>query len=123
AGINGRGSMGAKKQVAVCVINLKGGVGKSTITALLARRAFSNRKLNVLAVDLDPQANLSQALLGDNYVKFLKEGYPSIVEVFNGYRPPTTTSGPTVLSADDAIQTVNKLADRSLQLIPSRFDF
>lgn len=115
--------MGAKKQVVVCVINLKGGVGKSTITALLARRAFSNRKLNVLAVDLDPQANLSQALLGDNYVSFLKEGHPSIVEIFNGYRPPTATSGPTSLAADDAIQTVNKLGDRSLQLIPSRFDF
>ena len=44
----------------VCVINLKGGVGKSTISALLARRAYNSRGLDVLAIDLDPQANLSQ---------------------------------------------------------------
>lgn len=45
----------------VCVINLKGGVGKSTIAALLARRAYSHRNKDVLAIDIDPQANLSQA--------------------------------------------------------------
>jgi len=45
--------------VSVCVINLKGGVGKSTIATLLARRAYTERSLDVLAVDLDSQANLS----------------------------------------------------------------
>ena len=51
----------------VCVINLKGGVGKSTITALLARHAYSRRKKDVLAIDIDPQANLSQALMRSQY--------------------------------------------------------
>lgn len=45
--------------ITVCVINLKGGVGKSTISALLARHGYRNRNLDVLAIDLDPQANLS----------------------------------------------------------------
>lgn len=49
--------------VTVCVINLKGGVGKSTIAALLARRGYSTRDLDVLAIDVDPQANLSQGLM------------------------------------------------------------
>ena len=44
----------------VAVINMKGGVGKTTIAALLGRHAFA-LGLKVLAVDLDPQANLSQA--------------------------------------------------------------
>ncbi len=39
----------------------KGGVGKTTFSALLAR-ALADRGLSVLAVDADPDANLGQAL-------------------------------------------------------------
>jgi chromosome partitioning protein len=112
-----------KVQKIVCVINLKGGVGKSTIAALLAQRAFRNRECDVLAVDLDPQANLSQALMRSRYTTFISKRRPSIVEVFNGYRSATSTSGPSKLGPDDAVETINTLNERSLQLIPSRFDF
>jgi chromosome partitioning protein len=108
----------------VCVINLKGGVGKSTIAALLARRAYSQRGKDVLAIDIDPQANLSQALMRSRYNKFLTTKAPSIVEVFAGYRPPSAAKRrPTGLSAQDVAHTVIGDANRSLQLIPSRFDF
>ncbi len=108
----------------VCVINLKGGVGKSTIAALLARRAYSYRKKDVLAIDLDPQANLSQALMRSHYTTFLKNKDPSIVEVFAGYRPPAATRrGASSLAATDVAFTVLGDEERSLQLIPSRFDF
>lgn len=108
----------------VCVINLKGGVGKSTIAALLARRAYSHRAKDVLAIDIDPQANLSQALMGQQYNTFLTTKAPSIVEVFAGYKPPNTAKNcPTSLSANDVAHTVYHSAGRSLQLIPSRFDF
>ena len=72
----------------VSVINMKGGVGKSTITALLSQDA-ARRGFNVLAVDLDPQANLSQALMHDAYLNFIKEERPSIVEIFKEYQPAT----------------------------------
>jgi chromosome partitioning protein len=110
--------------VAVCVINLKGGVGKSTISALLARRGFTHRNLDVLAIDLDPQANLSQGLMHQGYTNFLKEKRPSIVEIFNGYTPPTSgISAPTALTAASGVETVAQAGGRSLDLIPSRFDF
>lgn len=110
--------------VSVCIINLKGGVGKSTISALLARRAYTQRNLDVLAIDLDPQANLSQALMHSDYTNFLKQRRPSIVEIFNGYRPPTSRAvSPGPLSPMDAVETIGQAQDRSLQLIPSRFDF
>ena len=110
--------------VVVCVINLKGGVGKSTISALLSRRGFANRNLDVLAVDLDPQANLSQGLMHSDYAKFLQDQRPSIVELFNGYIPPSTgASGPRPISGTTAVETIATLGGRSLQLIPSRFDF
>ncbi|MCY4425056.1 MAG: AAA family ATPase, partial [Acidimicrobiaceae bacterium] len=44
------------------MINMKGGVGKTTIATLLCKRFALS--LNVLAIDLDPQANMSQALMG-----------------------------------------------------------
>jgi len=110
--------------VAVCVINLKGGVGKSTISALLARYGYTQRGLDVLAIDVDPQANLSQALMHSDYTRFLNGKRPSIVEVFHGYVPPRPRSStPTALQSGDAVERIAQAGARSLELIPSRFDF
>ena len=130
--------------VVVSVINMKGGVGKSTITNLLGIHAL-RKGLNVLAVDLDPQANLSQSFMRGGYRQFLADKSPSIVEVFQGYSPPSGTVGvpQPVEPKDVAIRyfpitpgsfrlteswwnpTTGKLRPFSpnLRLIPSRFDF
>lgn len=109
--------------VCVSVINMKGGVGKTTIAALLATRygVYSRMPLKILAVDLDPQANLSQALMGERaYRRLLDDKSPSIVEVFKGYRPPTSDNpSPSPLSIRDAVRPVGS----NLEIIPSRFDF
>ena len=108
--------------VCVSVINMKGGVGKTTVAALLSRYAalFLNRR--VLAIDLDPQANLSQALMRESrYRQFLQDRAPSIVEVFRGYQPPSghkASSSP--LEVDKVLVPVGR---NSISLIPSRFDF
>lgn len=108
----------------VCVINLKGGVGKSTISALLSRYALTSRQRDVLAVDLDPQANLSQALMHRGYNDFITQQRPSIVEVFNGYLPPRPgVPNPGVVGPRDAVETIARVGNNSLELIPSRFDF
>ena len=109
----------------VAVINMKGGVGKTTVAALLGRYASLTLGLSVLAVDLDPQANLSQALMGGpRYSRFLNDLSPSIVEIFDGYRPPspnTTSSAP--LAIGDVIIGQTQFGGTNLELIPSRFDF
>lgn len=113
----------------VSVINLKGGVGKTTVTALLARHA-ARQGLDVLAADLDPQANLSQALMTKGeYENFMANEQPSIVELFKGYAPSTKGSpSPTPLQTPDVIKNADidrktKLSGGKLELIPSRFDF
>ena len=109
--------------VCISVINMKGGVGKTTVAALLGRYA-SLAGLKVLAVDLDPQANLSQAFMGDRYEQFLADRKPSIVELFNGFRPPTpNTRSPTPIDVDGVVISSTGLGGRNLKLIPSRFDF
>ncbi len=47
------------------VFNQKGGVGKSSITVNLAAIS-AHQGLKTLVIDLDPQANSSQYLLGDD---------------------------------------------------------
>ena len=108
--------------VCISVINMKGGVGKTTLAALLARHAAQRFSSQVLAIDLDPQANLSQALMGEgSYKSFLDNKSPSIVEVFSGYQPPTANSLSTnQLNVQDI---VHRCSPSNLRLIPSRFDF
>ena len=117
-----RGS--ADGPVCISVINMKGGVGKTTVAALLGRYASLALGLEVLAVDLDPQANLSQAFMRDRYQRFLADQSPSVVELFNGFRPPSPgRPSPSPIALDDVVIRNTPLGGRGLQLIPSRFDF
>ena len=110
--------------VCISVINMKGGVGKTTVAALLGRYASLTLGLEVLAVDLDPQANLSQAFMRDRYELFLADRSPSVVELFNGFRPPSPSRpSPSPIALDDVVIRNTPLGGRGLQLIPSRFDF
>ena len=109
-------------RVAVSVINMKGGVGKTTIATLLGRGLAQS--LKVLAIDLDPQANMSQALMGEAaYRRFLDDDSPSVVEVFKGFRPPGSAPSPTPLDTADAVRTIWRSRDGELGVVPSRFDF
>lgn len=51
------------------IANLKGGVGKSTTTVMLADGLAHYYGMNVLVIDLDPQANSSQMLLTERGVQ------------------------------------------------------
>ena len=108
--------------VTISVINMKGGVGKTTIMALLCQK-FA-RSFKVLAIDLDPQANLSQALMRESgYKRFLDDQSPSVVEVFKGYQPPHTEASPTSLDSNGAVRRIPGTANGELHIMPSRFDF
>ena len=54
---------GGKEMPVVSVINYKGGVGKTTLTANVAAELANNGK-RVLAIDLDPQTNLTFSFVG-----------------------------------------------------------
>jgi len=65
---------------AVSLINMKGGVGKTTLAFNLSWYSAWQANLKVLAIDLDPQANLSQYFMGAiDYLKYLQSNKGTVV--------------------------------------------
>lgn len=101
---------------------MKGGVGKTTIASQLAHAAAADR-LRVLAVDLDPQSNLSHSIMGaQNYVRHIRKNQPTVAQIFDDYIPSGGTSGaPRPISLDNIILSGAGYGTK-LDLIPSRLE-
>ena len=103
---------------------MKGGVGKTTLAMQMAMAA-DQANLKVLAVDLDPQSNLSQAILGaKRYVKHLDANKPTVLQIFEGYSPPSAeVPSPSPVTIEDVIlKNVGPYDESTLDLIPSRLE-
>ncbi len=109
----------------VSLINMKGGVGKSTLAVNLAWHfaVYKTWKKRVLVVDLDPQFNASQYLLGvAEYEAIFKENKPTVWDIFEqGTRTPHgKTSIPDPQSAIHKHRTFRNKG--CIHLIPSRLE-
>ena len=74
------------------IANLKGGVGKSTTTVMLADGLAHYYGMNVLVIDLDPQANSSQMLLTEQGVQAASDqgkGVHHVLTHFMAGKPPS----------------------------------
>ena len=112
--------------MAICVsfINMKGGVGKTTLASQVAHSA-DNADFKTLIVDLDPQANLSQSLMTTKkYVNHLSKKLPTIDQVFEQYVSPSDgNDSPKSLDIHDLIIKGAGFWNLStLDLIPSRLE-
>jgi chromosome partitioning protein len=78
--------------ITAAIANLKGGVGKSTTTVMLADGLAHFYGMNVLVIDLDPQANSSQMLLTEIGVQAASDqgkGVHHVLEHFMAGKPPS----------------------------------
>ncbi len=110
--------------IAVSFINMKGGVGKTTLAVQVAHAA-DKAGFRTLVVDLDPQANLSQSLLTpEKYVRHLQKKRPTVVQLFDRYLPPTDDrDSPREVDIHDVIvKKAGYWSNTSLDLIPSRLE-
>ncbi|TML31664.1 MAG: ParA family protein [Actinobacteria bacterium] len=89
--------------VTIAVLSQKGGTGKTTAVRTLAD-VFRRVGLETLAVDLDPQGNLS------DYFDLPPDAEPTIAEVLGGSRPATEAIH------DDVIPANLQLAEAELAL-------
>lgn len=107
----------------VALMNMKGGVGKSTLTANLGWYCAYLKNRRVLLVDLDPQFNLSQYVLGTTaYEKHLDSKKATILNVFEQGTPLdlSTGDGSTDVTPGNVIAQAHKWEDGScVDLLPS----
>lgn len=108
----------------VSVINMKGGVGKSTLCTNLAWHfsAMSNWKKRVLVIDLDPQFNASQYMLGvAKYQKNVIDGNtPTVWDIFEqaSRLPGLKSSGRDLKSS--IIRVATFVNGAYLDIVPSQ---
>ena len=107
--------------VVVALVNMKGGVGKSTLTVNIGWYCAYHANLRVLLIDLDPQFNLSQYVLGnDRYEEHLKKGLPTIVDILEQHTPGASTQESV---GKEAIAVAQEWGDGSLiHVIPSKLE-
>lgn len=70
--------------ITVSLINMKGGVGKTTLAVNLADFLSKRESKRVLLVDVDPQFNATQCVLpGEEYINHVQNGGYTIVDIFD----------------------------------------
>jgi len=98
----------------IAFFNNKGGVGKTSLVYHLASM-YADQGLRVLAVDLDPQANLSAAFLDEERLEALWPENETSHTLFSAVRPLERGIGDV---ADPFLETINPTSDNRLAIIP-----
>lgn len=103
----------------VSVINLKGGVAKTTTTVQLAECLALEFSKKVLVIDLDPQTNATIALIGEDAWEDVDENGQTLFHLFNDKLDKTS-----VFNIKNALQRgVSNLQIQSLSLLSSSIKF
>jgi chromosome partitioning protein len=77
---------------AICFVNMKGGVGKTTLALNVADCLARTHNKKVVVIDVDPQFNATQCLFSpDEYVGFLQSNTDTILNVFDSEMRPTAS--------------------------------
>jgi chromosome partitioning protein len=107
------------------MINMKGGVGKTTLASQIAWYATYYLDKKVLLIDLDPQANASQSVMSpQKYVSYLDSGGLTVADIFEQFTPTGPATGsPKKLDPLKAIYHRVDYQDGSrLHIVPSRLE-
>ncbi|WP_434668614.1 ParA family protein [Klebsiella sp. B345] len=67
----------------ISLINMKGGVGKSTLATNIANHLSDKLGQKILLIDIDPQFNATQCVMDTGkYVAHMKSGGDNICDIF-----------------------------------------
>ena len=111
----------------VAVLNMKGGVGKTTISAHVMRVLYHHHRIKTLLVDLDPQFNLSQTLISRAIYDRIKASNRTVLSVMEPSPPiglhDIRTSASPPPKAEDVIRKLRsiKRTHVTLDLLPGDF--
>lgn len=113
-----------REMIVVSFVNMKGGVGKTTLAVNVADFLTSRNSKRVLLIDVDPQFNATQCLLnGEDYIDYIKGGGTTVIDVFNYTKTATSVvdgkGTKTPKSYDNITPYCTK---RGYDLLPSQLD-
>lgn len=114
----------------VAVLNMKGGVGKTTISAHVFRHLYSHLKKRVLLVDFDPQFNLTQTVMNQVTYEKHKAAGKTVFSVMENNSAPSIFKVSSNLGPPPALNDVavrlrgfrGTSPETNLLLIPGDFD-
>ncbi|RKH59053.1 ParA family protein [Corallococcus llansteffanensis] len=110
----------------ISVVNLKGGVGKTTLCVNLAYGLAYFKDKRVLLIDLDPQANATQYLISQHtYQKLYLSNPPpkaTIVEAYDEFVQATRNTDNPPKDPDRYIQKIYRGEKGYLDLVASKLE-
>jgi chromosome partitioning protein len=104
----------------VSVINLKGGVGKTTTTVALAEMLSESENKKVLVIDLDPQTNATTMLIGEEKWRDLNDSELTLARLFKDALDPNKKKFDLDRTLQKRVSNVRDV--RNVDLLPSSLD-
>ena len=104
----------------ISVINLKGGVGKTTTAVALAETLAAEHHKRVLVIDLDPQTNATTMLIGEERWRELNEQGRTLATLFIDALNPRTKSFDLERTLQRGVSDVQ--GAETIDLLPSSLD-
>jgi len=104
----------------ISVINLKGGVGKTTTTVALAETISAEFGKNVLVIDLDPQTNATTMLIGEEKWRELNDQEYTLARLFKDALDPSNKKFDLQRTLQKRVSNVHDV--RKVDLLPSSLD-
>lgn len=103
----------------VALLNMKGGVGKTTLAVNLAWHMHQNEDANVLLVDLDPQFNATQYVMDFKSFQAHRKTAGTIADLLTD--PPTLDFRLKKVKTNPlaALHTIEKTGDKKFDLLPA----
>lgn len=104
----------------VSLINLKGGVAKTTTTVALAETLASQHRKRVLVIDLDPQTNATTMLIGEKRWKAINEKGWTLATLFRDALDPANRKFDITKALQKGVSDVQ--GAHGIDLLPSSLD-
>lgn len=113
----------------LAVLNLKGGVGKTTIASNVSYEIFQGKSKKVILLDMDPQFNLSQQLLTKYQYDTMQNSSKNILRLFepapvSDFFDINTSSNtpPQPYESSFPLRYITSLPEKTISIVPGTFE-